>query len=385
MGTLEAWRNMREVCIVGVGMHKFMKPGNNSVTEMGREAILAALDDAGANFGDIEAGFCGRVAEITGTGVGVFGEVGQTGILIDNVEKACASASTAVRMATWVIGAGLYDVVLCAGVERMFRGLLGAPPSEARANYGQLLGLGIMPGEYALRARRHMSEYGSIREQFAQVSVKSHKNAAMNPYARYQTPMTLEEVVNSRMIADPITLYQCSNNSDGATAAVVCAKEVAHRFRGKPVTVAGWASGTPEYSPVGVGGDVAEGFIARLGRDAYERAGVGPGDIKVCQVHDAFSSGEVFAVEELGFCPNGEGARYIWEGKADIGGEVPVNSDGGLLGRGHPIGATGIAQIAEIVHQLRGEAGQRQIPNDPKVGMTHNVGVGGCNVFIFTR
>ena len=385
MGTLEAWRNMREVCVVGVGMHKFMKPEGNSVTVMGREAILAALDDAGADFKDIEAGFCGRVNAITGTGQAVFGEIGQTGILIDNVEKACASASTALRIATWVIAAGLYDVCLCAGVEVMFRGLLGAPMSESTASYAQLLGMGIMPGEYALRARRHMSAYGSTPEQFAQVSVKSHKNSAMNPYARYQTPMSLEEVLNSRMIADPVTLYQCSNNSDGATAVVVCAKEIAHRFRGKPITVAGWASGTPEYSPVGVGGDVAEGFIARLGQEAYERAGAGPGDIKVCQVHDAFAPGEVFAVEELDFCPLGEGARFIWEGNADIGGKVGVNTDGGLLGRGHPIGATGLAQIIEIVHQLRGDAGPRQIPNDPKVGMTHNVGVGGCNVFILSR
>jgi len=385
MGTLEAWRNMREVCVVGVGIHKFMRPGEGSLTAMGREAILAALEDAGAEFRDIQAGFCGRVNQITGTGISVFGEVGQTGILIDNVEKACASASTALRLATWVIGAGLYDVVLCAGVETMSRGLLGAPASEKTASYSQLMGMGIMPGEYALRARRHMSQYGSTPEQFAQVSVKAHKNSSMNPYARYQTPMTLEEVLNSRMIADPITLYQCSNNSDGATAAVVCAREVAHRFRGKPITIAGWASGTPEYSPTGVGGDVAEGFIARLAREAYERAGLGPEDIQVCQVHDAFTPGEVFAVEELGFCPPGEGARFIWEGKADIGGEKPVNTDGGLLGRGHPIGATGLAQVAEIVRQLRGEAGPRQVPGDPKVGLTHNVGVGGCNIFIFKR
>lgn len=385
MGTLEAWRNMREVCIVGVGLHEFMKPGDSSVAKMGRTAILAALDDAGAEFKDIEAGFSGRVQDVTGTGQFVFGEVGQTGILIDNVEKACASASTAVRMAAWVIGAGLYDVVLCTGVEKMFRGLLGGVYDESKANYAQLMGMILMPGEYAMRAKRHMSEYGTTREMFAQVSVKNHKNSALNPYARYQQEMTLEEIVNSRIIADPVTLYQCSNNSDGATAAVVCAKEVAHRFRGKPITIAGWASGTPEYSPVGVGGDVAEGFIARLGHEAYERAGVGPEDINVCQVHDAFTPGEVFAVEELEFCPLGEGARFIWEGKADIGGEHPVNTDGGLLGRGHPIGATGIAQIAEIVHQLRGEAGPRQVPGDPKVGLTHNVGVGGCNILIFTR
>jgi acetyl-CoA acetyltransferase len=187
------------------------------------------------------------------------------------------------------------------------------------------------------------------------------------------------------MIAYPLTIYQCSPTTDGASAAIICAKKVAHRFRGKPVTIAGWASGTPSYSREGVGGDVAEGLMARLARDAYDMAGVGPEDIKVCQVHDAFSPGEVFGVEELGFCAPGEGGRYIWEGKADINGEHPVNTDGGLESRGHPMGATGIAQLTEIVRQLRGEAGPRQVPGNPKVGLTHNVGASGCNVFVLKR
>jgi len=385
MANVEAWRNMREVCIVGIGMHKFGRWPDKSAGDLVREAVVAAFDDAGCEFKDIQVGFSGCVQRVTGTGQAVFGEVGQTGILIDNVEKACASSSTAIRVATWVVGAGLYDVALCTGVEKMQRGLLGAPASEESASYSQLMGLGIMPGEYALRARRHMSEYGSRREMFAQVAVKSHKNGALNPYAQYQTPLTLEEVLNARMIADPLTLYQCSPTSDGATAAVICAREVANRFRGKPITIAGWGSGTPAYSPVGVGGDVAEGFIYKVGCEAYELAGVGPEDIDLCQVHDAFSAGEVFAVEELGFCPSGEGARFIWEGKADIGGEKPVNTDGGLESRGHPMGATGIAQAIEIVRQLRGEAGPRQVPGDPKVGLQHNVGVGGCNVLIYKR
>lgn len=385
MGTLEAWKNMREVCVLGVGMHKFGRWPDLSVGDMVREAVLAAFQDAGCEFKDIEVGFSGRVQQVTGTGQSVFGELGQTGILIDNVEKACASASTAIRMATWVVGAGLYDVALCTGVEKMQRGLLGAPRSEASAGLAQLMGLGIMPGEYALRARRHMSEYGSTREMFAQVAVKSHRNGALNPYAQYQTRVSLEEVMNARMIADPLTLYQCSPSTDGAAAAVICAREVAERFRGRPITIAGWGSGTPAYSPVGVGGDVAEGFIEKVSKEAYERASVGPEDIDVAQVHDAFSAGEVFAVEELGFCALGEGGQFIWDGKADIGGEKPVNTDGGLESRGHPMGATGIAQAIEIVHQLRGEAGPRQIPGDPKVGIQHNVGIGGCNVLIYKR
>ncbi|MEE8353988.1 MAG: thiolase family protein [Dehalococcoidales bacterium] len=385
MGTKEAWNNLRDVCVVGVGMHKFGRWPDKGVGDLVREAILAALEDAGAEFKDIEVGFSGRVQNVTGTGQAVFGEVGQPGILIDNVEKACASSSTAIRIASWAVAAGLYDVALCTGVEKMQRGLLGAPASEASASYAQLMGLGIMPGEYALRAQRHMAEYGSTREQFAQVAVKSHKNGALNPYAQYQTPVTLEEVLNARMIAEPLTLYQCSPSTDGATAVVICARDVAHRFRGKPIKLAGWGSGTPAYSPVGVGGDVAEGFVARVGKEAYNLAGLGPEDVDVCQVHDAFSAGEVFAVEELGFCADGEGAQFIWEGRADINGEKPVNTDGGLESRGHPMGATGIAQVIEIVHQLRGEAGPRQVPGDPKVGVTHNVGVGGCNILVFTK
>jgi acetyl-CoA acetyltransferase len=230
-----------------------------------------------------------------------------------------------------------------------------------------------------------MAEYGTTAEMFARVGMKNHNNGSLNPYAQYQYTVTLEDVLNSRMICDPITLYQCSPTTDGASAAVVCAKEVAHRFRGKPITIAGWASGTAQYSPVGIGGDVTPGFTDRLAAEAYERAGLGPGDVDVAQVHDAFSPGEILAIESLGFCPQGEGGRFVWEGKADIGGQLPVNTDGGLESRGHPQGATGIAMLTEIVRQLRGEAGPRQVSGDPKVGLTHNVGVGGCNVFILKK
>jgi acetyl-CoA acetyltransferase len=378
---------MREVCIVGVGLHKFGRWPDKSAGDMTREAMQAALGDAGAEFKDIEAGFCGRVQNITGTGQSVFGELGRPGILIDNVEKACASSSTAVRIATWAVGSGLYDVVLCAGVEKMQRGLVtaGAGGGLKSAPYAYLMGMFLMPAEYAMRARRHMHEYGSTPEMFAQVAVKSHRNACLNPMAQYQKEMTLEEIMNARMIADPVTLYMCSPSTDGASAAVVCAKEVAHRFKGTPITIAGWSSGTPEYNPESVGGDVAEGFVARLAREAYELAEVGPEDVKVAQVHDAFAPGEVFAIEELGFCGPGEGAQYVWDGNADIDGEHPVNTDGGLESRGHPMGATGIAQMAEIVCQLRGEAGPRQVPDDFEYGVTHNVGIGGANVFVLKR
>jgi len=385
VGKLEAWKNSREVCIVGIGLHKFGRWPDKSAQDLTRVAIKAALEDAGAEFDQIEAGFSGCVQRVTGTGQRVFGQFRQKGILIDNVEKACASSSTAVRIATWAIAAGFYDVVLCTGVEKMQRGLVTGPVNPKLSNYAQIMGMYLMPAEYAMRARRHMADYGSTAEMFGQVSVKNHKNATMNPFAQYQQEISLDEVMNGRMIADPITLYMCSPTTDGASATVLCAREVADKFKGQPITIAGWASGTPEYSPKSVGGDVAEGFIARLAKEAYELAEIGPEEIKVVQCHDAFSPGEVFAIEELGLCPNGEGARYVWEGKADINGEVGVNTDGGLESRGHPMGATGIAQLYEIVQQLRGTAGPRQVPNEPRVGVAHNVGVGGANILVLKK
>ena len=383
----EAWKKLREVCIIGTGMHKFGRWPDKGVEAMGRIAIQEALDDAGVKFDDIQAGWCGRVNNVTATGLNVFGAMARNGILVDNTEKACASSSTAVRIATWAVAAGIYDVVLCVGVEKMERGLVtagvgGAGGDPLDAFFAYQMGLFLMPAEYALRAVRHMSEFGSTPEQFAQVSVKSHKNALKNPYAQYQIDMSLQDVMNDVMIASPITRSMCAPSTDGAAAAVICAKEVAHKYKGKPITIAGWSSGTPEYNPRAVGDDVTEGFVRRMGQEAYDLADVTPKDIKVLQVHDAFAPGEIFAIEELGFCEEGKGGQFVWDGAADIDGEVAVNTDGGLESRGHPMGATGIAMLAEIVKQLRGEAGDRQVPGDPEYGMIQNMGVGGCNIFI---
>ncbi len=375
---------MREVAIVGVGLHKFGRFPEKNIEELGRVAILNALDDAGASPGVIQAAFTGHVLQGTGAGLRVVNEVIQTGLLIDVTEKACASSSTALRHACWAIQLGLFDVALVVGFEKMQRGLLGAVTDPSAVTYDQLAGIRIMPGVYALQAMKYMHQYGARPEHFAHVSVKSHRNATMNPYAQYQKALTLEEVLNSRMIADPITLYQCSPTTDGASAAVVCAREKAHHFRGKPIIIAGYASGTPPYTPAG-GGDLAEGMVESIARQAFKMAGLGPEDIDVTQVHDAFTPGEVFSIEALDYCPRGEGACFIWEGKADINGEKPVNTDGGLVSRGHPIGATGLAQIAEIVWQLRGEAGPRQVPRDPRAGLCHNVGLGGCNITILKK
>ena len=371
---------MREVVVLGVGLHQFGRWPQYRHAELARKAIFDALNEANAEFRQIQALWVGCVVRPQAMSWSILNEVGMTGIPILNVESACTSASSAFREAYFAVGAGIYDVAMAVGVEKMQRGLQGAFIPDT---LGGALGLGMMPATYAQAAVRHMRVHGSTIEQFAQVSVKNHRNGALNPNAQYHKEMTLEEVLGSRMVAEPLTLYQCSPTTDGASCAILCAKEKAEQFTNRYIAIAGWGAGSQGYSG-GEEGDLAEGLVERASRQAYERAGIGPKDVDVCQVHDAFTPGELLTIESLGFCPVGMGGVWTAEGKTEINGEIPVNTDGGLIARGHPMGATGIAQIAEIVWQLRGDAGPRQV-KDAKVGLTHNVAIGGCNIHIFKR
>jgi len=372
----------RRVVILGVGLHPFGRFPDKPAEDLAREAALEALKDAGIEYKDVEAGYCGWVMSQAGFGLRLFSELGQTGIPITNTELACASSSRGAMLAADAISAGIYDMCLVIGLEKMMRGLIpgAGAGGGAGGGYQTLMGMFLMPGAYAMMAQRHMHLYGTTREQFAQVSVKSHKNAVHNPYAQYRTRLTLEEILNSRMIADPITLYQCCPTSDGASAVVLCSEEKARQYTTRPVFLTGWGGATPIYSRDEP--ELSEGPTEVLAKKVYERAGVGPEDVNLAQVHDAFTPGEVLTVEKLGFCKPGEGGPFVWEGNTEITGSKPVNTDGGLLSRGHPMGATGGAMIAEITRQLRGQAGERQVA-DPKVGILHNAGIGGVNVMIF--
>ncbi len=371
------------VVILGVGLHPFGRFPEKAPEDLAREAALAALKDAGIEYKDVEAGYCGWVMSRPGLGLRLFSELGQTGIPVTNTELACASSSRGAMLAADAISAGMYDVCLVIGLEKMMRGLIpgAGAGGGAGGGYQTMMGMFLMPGAYAMMARRHMHLYGTTRQQFAQVSVKSHKNAVHNPYAQYRTLLTLEEILSSRMIADPITLYQCCPTSDGASSVVLCSEEKARQYTTKPVFLTGWDGATPIYSRDEA--ELSEGPTEVLAKKVYERAGAGPQDVNVAQVHDAFTPGEVLTVEKLGFCKPGEGGPFVWEGNTEITGSKPVNTDGGLLSRGHPMGATGGAMITEITRQLRGQAGARQVPNDPKVGILHNAGIGGVNVMIF--
>jgi benzoylsuccinyl-CoA thiolase BbsB subunit len=378
---------MREVVVLGAGLHRFGRFPEKSLQDLGREAIKNALDDAGMPFRDIEVAYVGRVLAGMGAGLSVVSELGQTGIPVINIEMACASSTSAFREAYLSVANGVYDTALVVGFEKMQRGMLQI---SEHASFQTVMGLAVMPASYALQAQRYMADFGATPEMFAQVSVKSHRNGALNPYAQYQTAVTLDEVMASRLIADPITLLQCSPTTDGAAAVVICAADKAARYDARrTMTVAGWATGSGRYqahSDDEGGSELNAGEVTRLARQAYERAGIGPEDVDVTQVHDAFSPGEVFTIEGLGLVDRGEGARAVWEGRTEIDGDIPVNTDGGLLSRGHPIGATGAAMVTEIFRQLTGEAGPRQVKSgDAKVGLIHNAGIGGINILLFKR
>ena len=375
---------MRDVVVVGVGMHPFGKFLDKSLKELARTAIWNALKDADMGPKDIQVAYIGNslAGLITGQegvrGQTVMRDSGFSGIPVINVENACASATTAFRGAWLEVASGNADVALAVGMEKMFlndtskslQALIADSEVELAKMGIQFTAYYAISPEYNLK--KYMKDYNVTQEHFAKVTVKNSQNGSLNPYAQHRKPLTVQDVVNSRMIAYPLTLYMCSSMGDGAAAAIVCTPEVARRFSSKPqVHVAACALRSGMFRRP----DDTEtpSSVSLVSRQAYEKAGIGPEDVDVAEVHDAMAPAELLIYEELGFCKKGEAKRLIDEGVTSLHGAKPVNPSGGLAAKGHPVGATGLAQISEIVWQLRGEAGPRQVAN-PKVGLTENVG-----------
>ena len=365
---------IRDVYIVGAGMTQFGKHLERSLRDLGREACLEAIKDAGIEPEQIQAGYCGNalapaIQGETGVGQNVFWEVGIKGIPIVNMENACASGSTALREGWMAVAGGFYDIVIVAGVEKsvMPKGkMLDVGAGELDTKLGD-----VFPGYFATIAQKHMERYGTTREQMAQVSVKNHFNGTLNPYAQFQKTFTLEEVLNSPMIADPLTLYSCCPNSDGAAAVVLCSKEKAKKLNSRRIKVVASVLTTGTYENQR---DITKWDVEiRAAEEAYGMASLGPEDLDVVEVHDAFTICEIIHYEGLGLCPLGEGGRLIEEGATELSGRIPVNPSGGLLSKGHPVGASGVGQVVEIVWQLRGDAGKRQVKN-ARVGMAGIMG-----------
>jgi len=350
------------------------------LVEMAAEAARAALKDAAVEPGEVGAGFfsnglAARLFSDHTIGQNVYWEVGINRIPIYNIENACTSASTAFCLACGQVAAGQVEVAMVVGAEKMYVPELGLIHS-GQSELDTQLGL-VAPAGFALRAKRHMAEFGTTEAQLAAVAVKNRRHAALNPNAQFRDPITPEDVLSAPMVVDPLTRLQCCPNADGAAAVVLASADFARWRRGasrgkvRPVDVRAAVYCTGSYANPQ---DLTHWETDERGcRLAYEAAGVGPEDLNVVECHDAFTISEILHYEALGLCPAGEGGRLAEAGETALGGRIPVNPSGGLLSRGHPPGATGAAQLCEIVAQLRGEAGPRQVPG-ARVGLAHCMG-----------
>jgi acetyl-CoA acetyltransferase len=389
-------RRLREVAIAGVGLTRFDvydgEKGHASKEgyELGMEAILSALQDANIEWKHIQAAFCGTVYQNTGSGHQAIDQIGMTGIPIVNVENACSSGASAFRLAYQSIATELYDIVLAFGYEKMPRGFIR---STAWPLWQRQMGFNVQPANYAKETVRYMEETGATEGDFARVTVKNRKNGALNAYARFQKEVTLDEVLSSRMIAKPMRLLHCCPLADGGAAIILCSRNKL-KSRSKVVTVAAsvlnsgiYGSETGGTGSTGGGGSVRihNDIVERSAREAWEMSGYGPEDIDVVEAYDTMAPGELWDLEKLGFCRKGEAPKLLQEGALDINGRLPVNTDGGLMSRGHPLGATAAAQIIEIYKQLRGEEGPRQVSGNPKIGLAHSMGAGSNSVITILK
>jgi len=375
---------MRDVAIAGIGMCKFGRYPDKEYQDLGFEALINALNDASMEWKDIQAVFCANAYSGMAVGHNIAACIGKTGIPIVNVENACSGGASAFRLCYQSIALGLYDICLAMGVEKIPGGLLD---DTSWPEHEREMGFNVQPGNYALEIQRHMEEYGSTIEQVALVSVKNRKNGALNPYAGFQKGVTLEEVLNSRMIATPLRLLMCCANGDGAAAAILCSLDRL-RSRSKVITVAASVLVSETYGNVKGAGSIKFHNPDRTeiaARQAFEMSGYGPEDMDLVEVYDAMASSEIISGEKLGLCRKGEYGPLLERGAFNLDGSLPTNTSGGLISRRHPLSATALAQIIEVVCQLRGEAGARQVAG-AKVGMCHCLGAGGnCAITILKR
>jgi acetyl-CoA C-acetyltransferase len=381
---------MKEVAVIGVGMTKWGELWDKSLRDIFVESALEAVKDAGVD--KIEAMYVGCMTSGLFVGQEHIGSLladylGMGPIPSLRVETACASGGAAFRQAIFDVASGAHDIVLAGGVEKMTDvggdGATFALSTAADAEYEVYNGV-TFPGLYALIAVAHMNKYGTTREQLAHVAVKNHANGAKNPLAQYPFPVTVEQVINSVKIADPLNILDCSPITDGSAAAIVCPLDKAKELsKNKPIKVLATAHATDTIALHSRKEISWLAAVEEAGKQAYKESGLSPSDIDLAEVHDCFTIAEICAIEALGFFERGKGGTGAESGQTAIGGRIPVNASGGLKAKGHPVGATGVAQIVEVTKQLRGQAGERQVKG-AKIGMTQNMGGtgGSCVVHI---
>ncbi len=374
---------MRDVAVIGIGNTKFGELWELALRDLFAEAALKAMKDAGIDEIDsmyVGAMSSGMFVDQEHLGALMADYIGNKHVPAVRVESACASGGLAFRQGFIEVASGLNDIVLVGGVEKMTDvadatfALSSAADQEHEGFFGA-----TFPALYALIARAHMEKYGTTRDQLAAISVKNHKNGALNPDAQYRRPISLEVVKNSMMIADPLRILDCSPVTDGAACAILCPLDRAKEFTDKPVKIIGSGAATDSIA-LHSREEITSLKSVRLSAErAYKMADKGPKDIDLAEVHDCFTIAELVITEELGFVEKGKGGRLVESGKTALDGDIPVNTSGGLKAKGHPVGATGIAQIAELVRQLRGDAGDRQVNNNPTVGLAQNMGGSGAS------
>ncbi len=359
--------NLRHAGIMGVGLTPFDRYDGVSIETLAQRAVIAALTDAGVKLSDVQAVFAAHLYQGEVFGQRILRGLRVPELQIVNVENACAGGSTALRGAWLSVATEEHDLVLVIGAEKMDRGLISFVGADLELALGN-----TAPAQYALCGQRHMYEFGTTAEDFARVAVKNRLHGTLNPNARFREKVSLEEAINSRPIAEPLTLLQCCRNGSGAAAVVVGSEEWCRRRVGAKVWIEG--AGLRAWTGDANARDLTSfGATAGAARAAYDASGIGPEDIDVVELHDAFSIGELLHYEGLGLCAKGEGARLVRENATSLGGRVPVNVSGGLLSKSHPVGATGVAQFAELTWQLRGEANGRQVEN-ARVALAHSQG-----------
>jgi acetyl-CoA C-acetyltransferase len=380
---------MRSVAIIGIGKTAFGAFPARDLRSLAVEAVDHALTDANVSAPAVEAFYVGNFAGPSFVGQNhlapyIGTAAGFNGIPCTRFEDACASSGSAFFHAWQSVAAGVYDLVVAAGVEKM-TSQTTPRVTEILAGAGDMAGEGragaTFPALFAMIAQRHMHQYGTTREQLAAVSVKNHANGAKNPHAHMRKVITLEQALAGKPIAEPLTVYDCSLISDGAAAVVIVPADQAQRYTTRSVRVLSVAQ-TSDYVALDSKQDITLfPSVKSAGEKAYEAASVGPSEIQVAELHDCFTIAEILASEDLGFVPKGDGGPWAAAGCSAIGGRLPINTSGGLKSKGHPVGATGVGQICDIVMQLRGDAGERQVARH-QIGLAQNLGGSGATCVV---
>lgn len=380
---------MRPVAVIGIGKTSFGAFADRDLRSLAVEAGERCLANANVKPSQVEAFYLGNFAGPSFVGQNhlapyVAGAMGITGVPATRFEAACASSGSAFYHAVMAVGAGIHDIALISGVEKMTSQptpkvaeiLAGAGDSMGEVRAGA-----TFPALFAMIANRHMYQYGTKREHLAAVAVKNHANGAKNPQAHMRKVVTLEQVMKGKPIADPLTVFDCSLVSDGAAAVLIAPLERAAEFTAQAIRVLG-ISQISDHVALDCKDDITTFEAVRIaGEKAYKMAGLGPKDVDLAEVHDCFTIAEIIATEDLGFVKKGEGGAFAGDGHTSLTGSKPVNTSGGLKAKGHPVGATGVGQICDLVMQMRGEAGERQVAKH-SVGLAQNLGGSGATAVV---